>query len=194
MKPTTYTVLTKLSRVTFSFEHQECIPISGSLHMAPDIFVFDEANWANSSIDVTLSTLSLDMGNALWNRQIRGDEAWAALFNRPGIKFRSTQLRRLDRHHAMLSGELTLAGVIKPMVLRLTVNKIGKNSVSDRPSVGFSATTTIKLSDFGMNAYSDLVGDDVTVQVELEGFTGPEPEDQTDLSAKGLLEDSAPKK
>ncbi|WP_164094115.1 YceI family protein, partial [Stenotrophomonas maltophilia] len=33
---------------------------------------------------------------------------------------------------------------------------------------GFSATTTIKRTDFGVSKYAPLVGDDVTLAIEVE--------------------------
>lgn len=191
--PSTYAIVTKVSRVTFTFTHQGFIQISGSLHMAPGTFSFDHANWANSSIDVILPTRSLDMGDALWNRQIRGDEAWAPLFSNPNIEFRSTELRKSGENHGTVYGDLTIAGVTRPVMLDLTVNKLGKNAVSKRDAVGFSATAKISRAAFGLNAYSDLVGDELTVQIQLEGSVGPETEDQTDLSAKGVDDPSLPK-
>jgi hypothetical protein len=67
-------------------------------------------------------------------------------------------------------------GVTQPVTLDLRVNKIGKNDVSDAPSVGFSATTTLKRSAFGIDAYEDLVGDDIAVQIQIEAMQGPDPE------------------
>ena len=75
-----------------------------------------------------------------------------------------------------MTGDLTLGGVTRPVTLELRVNKIGKNDVSDAPSVGFSATTTIKRSAFGIDAYEDLVGDEIAVQIQVEAMQGPDPE------------------
>ena len=64
----------------------------------------------------------------------------------------------------------------KPVTLKLRVNKIGKNDVLDTPSVGFTATKTIKRSAFGIKAYEDLVGDAIAVQIQIEALEGPDPE------------------
>ena len=85
-------------------------------------------------------------------------------------------IRRIDATHGTLTGDLTLAGVTKPVTLKLRVNKIGKNDVLDMPSVGFTATTTIKRSAFGIRAYEDLVGDAISVQIQIEALEGPDPE------------------
>jgi polyisoprenoid-binding protein YceI len=166
--PVTYTIIGKLSKVNFSMEHQGFIPVSGMLKIAPGSFVFDHEDWSKSMVAVSLPTGMLDMGDALWNGQIRGDQAWNALFRQPQITFRSTRVERRDAQHGLLHGELTLAGVTRPVTLQMKVNKIGVNMVDRKPSVGITATSMLKRSDFGLDAYLDLVGDEIAVQIQLE--------------------------
>jgi len=174
--PVTYTVVTKISRVSFTIEHQGFIQLFGTLKMAPGTFTFDDVDWSKSQVAVTLPTSTLDMGDAHWNEQIRGDKEWMNLFSHPSITFHSTRLEKRDDTHGTLYGDLTLGGVTRSVTLPLQLNKLGTNAISERPSVGFSATTTIKRSQFGIDAYSDLVGDDIKVQIELEAAVGPDPE------------------
>ncbi len=172
--PVTYTILGKLSRVSFNLEHQGFIQLFGTLRVAPGSFVFDDQDWSKSAVEVSMPVASLDMGDTLWNGQIRGDEEWARLFKTQAITFRSTRVERSDATHGTLHGELTLAGITRPVALQMRVNKIGLNDVSEKPSIGISATATVKRSQFGLDAYSDLVGDDITVQIQVEGFVGKE--------------------
>ncbi|WP_051293866.1 YceI family protein [Pseudoduganella violaceinigra] len=174
--PVTYTIVSKLSKVSFSFEHQGFIPVSGTLKVAPGSFVFDNEDWSKSSVAVSMPTSMLDMGDGLWNGQIRGDDAWTALFKQPEIRFRSTRIERRDAMSGVLHGELTLAGMTRPVALQMKVNKIGVNRVSNKPSIGISATSTVKRSDFGLDAYMDLVGDAIAVQIQLEAAVGPDPD------------------
>jgi len=172
--PVTYTIVSKLSKVSFSLEHQGFIPVSGSLKIAPGSFVFDPEDWSKSSVTASMPTRMLDMGDGLWNGQIREDDSWNALFKQPDIRFRSTRIERKDAMSGVLQGDLTVAGVTRPVVLHMKVNKIGINRVSDKLSVGITATGTIKRSDFGLDAYMDLVGDQIAVQIQLEAAVGPD--------------------
>jgi len=174
--PVTYTIVSKLSKVSFSLEHQGFIPVSGTLKIAPGSFVFDHEDWSKSSVMVSMPTRMLDMGDGLWNSQIRDDDAWTALFKQPDIRFRSTRIERKDGMHGVLYGELTLAGKTRPVALQMKVNKVGMNRVSDKPSVGITATSTVKRSEFGLDAYMDLVGDEIAVQIQLEAAVGPDKE------------------
>lgn len=172
--PVTYTIVSKLSKVGFSFAHQDFIPVSGTLKIAPGSFVFDNDDWSKSSVMVSMPTRMLDMGDGLWNGQIRDDDAWTALFKQPDIRFRSTRIERKDGMSGVLHGELTLAGVTRPVALQMKVNKIGMNQVSKKQSIGITATSMVKRSEFGLDAYMDLVGDEIAVQIQLEAAVGPD--------------------
>jgi len=184
--PVTYTIVTKLSRVTFHLEHQGFIQLFGTLRIAPGSFSFDADDWSKSEVAVTLPVKSLDMGDAVWNGQIRGDVEWARLFKTDAIAFRSTRLARADANHGTLQGELTLAGVTRPVTLQLQFNRMGRNEVSEHPSVGFTASTTLKRSQFGLDAYSDLVGDDIAVQIQMEAAVGADVDAGADTTAPGV--------
>lgn len=170
--PVTYTIVTKISRVTFSFDHQGFVQSVGTLQLEPGSFTFDEQDWSKSMVSVSMATKAIDVGDTLWNQQIRGDDAWAKLFKQPRISFRSTRIEKTDDTHGTLYGDLTLAGVTKPVALKLRINRIGVNAVSEKPSVGFTATTTLKRSQFGLDAYSDLVNDDIAIQAQVEAAAG----------------------
>lgn len=184
--PATYTIVSKLSRVSFSLEHQGFIQLFGTIRLAPGSFTFDNEDWSRSAIAVSMPVKSIDMGDAVWNGQIRGDEEWAKLFRTESIEFRSTRIEHTDGNRGTLHGDLTLAGVTRPVILQLRFNRMGKNEISDFKSVGFSATTTIKRSQFGLDAYSDLVGDDLAVQIQVEAAQGPDSDAKHDTTAPGV--------
>jgi polyisoprenoid-binding protein YceI len=172
--PANYTIATKLSRVNFSIDHQGFIQALGVLKINPGMVSFDTEDWSKSMVSVSMSTRTLDMGDTLWNKQIRQDESWMALFKHPAITFKSTRIERKDDANGTLTGDLTIAGVTKPVTMALHVNKIAPNALSKKPSVGFTANGTIKRSEFGLDAYEDLVKDEMPFQVQLEAVVGGE--------------------
>jgi polyisoprenoid-binding protein YceI len=170
--PVTYTFMTKVSRVTFNINHLGFSHPFGTLKLAPGTFTFDNEDWAKSSVSVTLPIKTLDMGDTLWNAQIRSDPDWGSLFKYPEITFRSTKLERTDATHGTLYGNLTMGGVTRLVVLRLRVNKIGKNPFNPLPWAGFTATAVVKRSQFGINAYKGFIGEDIDVRIEIEASVG----------------------
>ena len=69
-----------------------------------------------------------------------------------------------------MHGTLTLHGVSKPVTLKVVLNKMGANPFVKKNAVGFSATTTIKRSDFGVSAYLPALGDTVKLDIEAEAY------------------------
>jgi len=185
--PTSYNIVSKISRVNFSLRHQGFIDLFGTVRLTPGRFVFDPDDWSRSSIQVSMPVASIDLGDAQWNNQVRGDDSWGKLFmGSSQIGFRSTKLEKLDGMQGKLFGELTLAGVTRPVVLDLRFNKLGLNEVSEKPSVGFSARTVIKRSDFGLDAYLDLVGDEMAIQIQVEGTEGVDGDAGNSTNALGV--------
>jgi polyisoprenoid-binding protein YceI len=88
----------------------------------------------------------------------------------PKATFVSNKIQVLGKNKADVTGTLTLRGVSKPVVLHVTFNKAGMNPINNKMTVGFSATATIKRSDFGMNALLPALDDTVNLNIEAEAY------------------------
>lgn len=88
----------------------------------------------------------------------------------PQATFNSTQVEVLSKNHAKVHGDLTIKGIKKPAILDVTINKIGRSPITHKMTVGFKATTTLKRSDFGINAYLPELGDEVQIEIGAEAF------------------------
>jgi len=88
----------------------------------------------------------------------------------PTATFVSNQIHVLNNTSARVQGILTLHGVSKPVTLNVTMNKVGKNPISNKMTVGFTANTQIKRSDFGINTLLPELGDDVTIDIGAEAY------------------------
>jgi polyisoprenoid-binding protein YceI len=65
---------------------------------------------------------------------------------------------------------LTLHGVSKPIVLNVKLNEAALSPITNKMTLGFSATTTLKRSDFGINALSPGLSDEVQIDIGAEAF------------------------
>ena len=68
---------------------------------------------------------------------------------------------------AKITGNLTLNGVTKPVVLDTKFSGAGNNPFNKKPTVGFHATTTIKRSDFGVSYGIPVVSDEVKLDISV---------------------------
>lgn len=84
----------------------------------------------------------------------------------PTAKFESTKVEASGTK-AKIAGNLTLLGVTKPVVLDAVFTGAGKNPMSQKDTIGFHATTSLKRSDWGMAKYAPLVGDMVKIDISV---------------------------
>ena len=86
----------------------------------------------------------------------------------PSASFISDKVVPSDNNTAKVYGNLILHGVTKQVVLDVKLNKLGESPVNHKKTAGFSATTTIKRSDFGINYALPGVSDEVKISIESE--------------------------
>jgi polyisoprenoid-binding protein YceI len=130
---------------------------SGTLH-------FDPADPGKSSVEVTIPLASLNTGVPALDEDFRSTDFFdTAKF--PIASFRSTKVVKGAADHLEVTGDLSLHGVTRPVMLDVTVVKIGTNPRTSLPTVGFDATTTLKRSDFGLGKYVPQVGDEIQMHV-----------------------------
>ena len=90
---------------------------------------------------------------------------WCAA-NHPTITFVSTSIKKTGPNKGVMTGDLTLRGVTKPVSLDVTYDGF-LNAMGGR--AGFSATGVVKRSDFGPNTMPPaILSDEVALKIELE--------------------------
>lgn len=76
--------------------------------------------------------------------------------------FASTRVEKgMDMNHFKVTGDLTIRAVTRPVVLDVTLLKIGKNARTEVATIGFDARGTLKRSDFGLGAFVPQVSDEI---------------------------------
>jgi polyisoprenoid-binding protein YceI len=134
-------------------------------------FSFDEQAVENSAVAVTVNTASVDTDDQARDDHLRSPDFFnAAEF--PEMTFASTAIERTGDKTGKITGDLTLLGVTKPVTLDVTFNQKAPHPLPQYSGVevaGFSATTTIKRSDFGMSTFVPAIGDEIEIILEVEG-------------------------
>ena len=160
LDPTHTDVLVQWSHMGFSNPSAHFGNVDGTL-------VYDAADVGKSSVEVTLPLSGLNTFTAKFDEHIRSADFFdAAKF--PTATFKSTKVEAAGTNKLTVTGDLTVKGITKPVVLDVTVNGAGEHPMAKVPSVGFDASTTIKRSDFGVGAYAPAVSDDVKIRITTE--------------------------
>jgi polyisoprenoid-binding protein YceI len=130
---------------------------------------FDPANVENSSLEVIVNTASLDVNNEAFANDLRGD-SWFNVAAYPQAIFRTTSfVEAVDEDTFVFEGDLTLLGTTAPITLTVNFNGGGRNFLTRRYTLGFSATTSFQRSVFGLdNLVAFGVGDNIDLEIHVE--------------------------
>ena len=166
----TYALDPAHTQAIFTIDHLGFSTITGAVHDLKGALVLDPAKLEDSTVKVTMAADSVDTGFAARDKTLQG----AMFFNIaqfPTMTFNSTHVTKTGVQTADIQGDFTLLGITKPLVLKATLNRMAQDTIGTNVyKVGFTATTAIKRSDFGMKAYVPYVGDDVHVTINFEGI------------------------
>lgn len=159
----TYKVDPNHTQVFFSVSHMAITPLTGAFGASGGELVIDPAHPEAAKVNVTFNIADLSVTSAAWGKHMMTDQLFDAA-KYPTATFVSTSVRpRGDR--ATITGNLTVRGVTKPVVLEAKFYGAGTNDRSKRLNIGFTATTKIKRSDFGLGYGQAVVGDDVDLRI-----------------------------
>ena len=132
---------------------------------------FNEADPANSSVAEKIKAASIDTGNEQRDKDLRSPNFFNAA-KYPEITFKSKSVKKTGDNTANITGDLTMHGVTKEVVLKAEL--LGKGAGMQGKTVsGWEATTALKRSDFGISwnkavEGTQIVGDDVRIDLRVE--------------------------
>lgn len=155
------------TQVQFTYSHMGFSNITGRFDQVESEFNLDTADLTQSSVSVTIPVASISTGVEKLDQHLLG----ADFFNAeqfPTATFKSTGVTAAGEGKLAVAGDLTIHGVTRPVVMDVTVNKIGEHPMAKVPAAGFDARFAIKRSDFGLGAYVPVVGDEVSLYITVE--------------------------
>ncbi|NUF38178.1 YceI family protein [Acinetobacter lactucae] len=165
--PVDYKIDPTHTATVFSWNHFGFSTPSANFTDIQGVIKVDNAKPANSSVNVTIPLSSVNTNVPALDKEFQ-EEAWFNAAKYPNITFKSTKVETKDKKHFKITGELTVKGVTKPVVLDAVLNKQGEHPMAKVPAIGFNATTSFKRSDFGLGNYVPNVGDKITVNITTE--------------------------
>lgn len=162
----------------YSIDKQHASVVAKVMHLGVSIytarfdtfdgtFTYDPAHPEATRVQASVDAGSMDVG-ADYSAKFAEEFLGATKF--PKITFSSTAIQKGTGNTGTMTGDLTLHGVTKPVTFNVTFVGAGKSPLPPFRSIaGFTATTTIKRSDFGSDFLNNgIVGDDVNLTIEAE--------------------------
>jgi len=131
------------------------------------ILSLDSQNLADSRVTISIDPASVSSASPALDDILRG-EGFFDIENHPEIVFTSTGYEELSENTGRLTGDLSVAGVVKPVTLDVVINKAEMNQRNRREMIGFSASGTLSRADFGMTQFNNMVADELSLNVQVE--------------------------
>lgn len=167
--PEAYVIDASHAQIVFSYDHLGYSTGYGMFSGFEGEIAFDAEDPAASSVTVSFPVRSMLTG---WEARFEhfmspdffgatGDEA---------VTFASTAIEVTGDTTALITGDLTLNGVTKSVVLDAVLNQASPHPMEGKPWAGFSATTTLVRSDYNLGAFAPFISDEVQVQISLEAM------------------------
>ena len=169
--PTSWDVDPVHSQVGFSVKHLVISNVRGEFSKYSGKVALDDADVSRSSVEATIDASSIDTRVADRDNHLRSPDFFdVAKF--PSITFKSTKVVKGSKDQLQVTGDLTLHGVTRPVVLLVDVSPEVKG-MGGETRRGFAATTKINRKDFGLTWNKVLeagpaVGEEVAISLELE--------------------------
>lgn len=165
--PVDYKIDPTHTATVFSRNHFGFSTPSANFTDIQGVIKVDNAKPSNSSVDVIIPISSVNTNVPALDKEFQ-EEAWFNAAKYPNITFKSTKVETKDKKHFKITGNLTVKGVTKPVVLDAVLNKQGEHPMAKVPAIGFNATTSFDRSAFGIGNYVPNVGDKITVNITTE--------------------------
>jgi polyisoprenoid-binding protein YceI len=166
----TYKIDSSHVHTAFEVNHLGFSTTMGQFDDVSGMIEFDEENLEASSVEVTIKTASVDTGHKERDEHLRKADFFD-VENHPTMTFKSTAIEVTGEDTAKITGDLTLLGVTKPVVLDAKLNKKGEHPFdASRYVAGFAATTTIDRTAFGMDYAAPAIGKEIKISIAAEAI------------------------
>lgn len=158
------------SHIVWSYDHLGYSHSTGMVRGLQGQVTLDAADPSKSSVEAqfplsALTTVTPDLDTHLRSADFFDDPDGATL-----ITFRSTSVAPEGDDEARVTGDLTINGVTRPVLLEVELRKAAPNPMTEQPTVGFKAETEIKRSDFGLGAFAPAVSDELSIDIHVEAI------------------------
>lgn len=177
---TTYQIDPRHSSAQFAVTHLMISTVRGEFHAVNGTVVFDDSDVAKSSVNVTIDATTVDTREPDRDKHLRSADFFDVT-NHPTMTFVSTRVEPAGPGKLKVTGDLTIRGVTKPVVLEVSAPKAPIKDPWGMQRTAVSGSTKINRQDFGVAWNKNLdsggvvVGDNVDITFDVEMFVPPPP-------------------
>ena len=154
------------SAAQFSVRHMGISTVRGAFTKVNGV-VQDSPDLSKASVNVTIDAASIDTRVEMRDKDLRSDHFFDVA-KYPTITFQSKKVESAGAGKLKVTGDLTMHGVTKEVVLDVDGPSAPIKGMGGNPRRGLSATTTLNRTDFGITADAGMIGESIPIQLDVE--------------------------
>lgn len=156
----------------FSVKHLVISTVRGQFGKTTGALRLDEKDLTKSAVEATIDVTTIDTRVADRDTHLKSPDFFDAA-KYPTMTFKSTKVEKAGDDKLKVTGDLTLKGTTKPVILDVSYSPTAITGMRGESRRGFSATTKISRKDFGLSwskvvEAGPVVGDEVTIVIDAE--------------------------
>ena len=155
------------SSAQFSVRHLGVSTVRGAFTKVSGTVQYDPAHPARTSIQVTIQSASVDTRVDMRDNDLRSPN-FLDVQKYPTITFQSKKVEAEGAGKLKVTGDITIHGVTKEAVLDVDGPSEAMKDPWGNLRMGASATTKVNRKDFGVNGAPGVVGDEITITLDIE--------------------------
>lgn len=167
LKPGAYQIDPQHSTLLFKIEHLGLSTYVGRFNDFSARLEFDPANIEATQLDARVDTASVDVDDSIVEGTLQNSD-WFHSEQFPHAAFTTTSIKPLGDNRFIFTGDLTLRGVTKTVSFQGRFNGGATNLLTRRYTLGFTASGTLNRTDFGIDRYTGLVGEEIELEFYAE--------------------------
>jgi len=151
----------------FSVRHMGISTVRGAFTKVSGSAQYDPSNISKTSIDATIDASSVDTRVSMRDDDLRSPN-YFDVAKYPTITFKSKSVQAVGEGKLKIVGDLTIHGVTKEVTLDADGPSAPVTDPKGNSHVGASASTMVNRKDFGVGGSSNMVGEDITITIDVE--------------------------
>jgi polyisoprenoid-binding protein YceI len=155
------------SSAQFAVRHMGISTVRGTFTKLSGTAHYDSADAKSDSVEVTIEPASVDTRVEMRDNDLRSDHFFDVQ-KYPSMIFRSTKVESAGSDKLKITGDLTIKGVTKPVMLDVEGPSKPVDDGHGHLHMGISASGTLNRTDFGMTGYQGVVGNEVKLTIDAE--------------------------
>jgi polyisoprenoid-binding protein YceI len=151
----------------FSVRHMGISTVRGAFTKVSGSAQYDPSDPSKTSVEAIIDAASVDTRVTMRDDDLRSPN-YFEVAKYPTITFKSKSVQDAGAGKLKIVGDLTIHGVTKEVALDVDGPSAPVTDPKGNSHVGASASTTVKRTDFGVGSSNPMIGEDITITIDVE--------------------------